>query len=488
VLKRYNQGRRHPVKWVACFALLLAFVLPAAAQAVWSAPLDLSDPGQRAEFPALEVDQTGNAVFSWDRKDGTAGCGGSGCYRVQARVRSAAGALGAVQTLSAAGTDAGNAGFGLDQNGNAVFAWVQSDGSTDCDGSATSCYRVKTRARSAAGALSTTQTISGPGRSAHYTGVAVDPNGNAVFVWSRYDGTTDCGDLNPGCLRVVTRARSAAGALSAVQTLSAPGQDAYQPLVAVDQDGNAVFVWARSDGTKRRIQARARSAAGSLSATQTLSDPGQNAFSPRVVVDQSGNAIFAWSREDGSSACGQFGCERIQARVRSAAGALSAVQTLTDGGRTAIRPAVAVDQNGNAIFAWMRKDDTADCSGSGGCPFRVQTRVRSGAGSLNTVQTLSDPGQAALYPSVAVDQSGNAVFVWQRRDGTTTTGCPASGCLRIQARTRSAAGTLGTVQDLSAAGRNAQVPLVAVSPAGNAVAAWQRFDGAYDRIQAATGP
>ncbi len=233
------------------------------------------------------------------------------------------------------------------------------------------------------------------------------------------------------------------------------------------------------------VSRRARSATGTLSATQTLSDSGQNAFSPVVVVDQSGNAIFAWSREDGTTACGQFGCERIQTRVRSAAGALSAVQTLTDGGRTAIRPAVAVDQNGNAIFAWMRKDDTTDCGGSGGCPFRVQARVRSGAGSLNTVQTLSDPGERALYPGVAVDQSGNAVFVWQRRDETT--GC-ASGCVRIQARTRSAAGTLGTVQDLSAAGQNAQVPLVAVSPTGNAVAAWQRFDGAYDRIQAATGP
>src|SRR6266540_391050 len=95
------------------------------------------------------------------------------------------------------------------------------------------------------------------------------------------------------------------------------------------------------------VSRRARSATGTLSATQTLSDSGQNAFSPVVVVDQSGNAIFAWSREDGTTACGQFGCERIQTRVRSAAGALSAVQTLTDGGRTAIRPAVAVDQNGN---------------------------------------------------------------------------------------------------------------------------------------------
>ena len=44
-----------------------------------------------------------------------------------------------------------------------------------------------------------------------------------------------------------------------MKTLSAAGQTAFDPQVAVDADGDAVFTWARYDGTESRVQARARS-------------------------------------------------------------------------------------------------------------------------------------------------------------------------------------------------------------------------------------
>jgi hypothetical protein len=61
-------------------------------------------------------------------------------------------------------------------------------------------------------------TLSPAGQDASSPQVAVDPNGNAVFVWQRYDDTVDCpsdfaGAPGPGCLRIQTRARSAAGTL-----------------------------------------------------------------------------------------------------------------------------------------------------------------------------------------------------------------------------------------------------------------------------------
>ncbi len=111
-------------------------------------------------------------------------------------------------------------------------------------------------------------------------------------------------------------------------TLSSAGQSATDPQVAVDADGDAIFSWARSDGTNQRIQARARSAAGALGAVETVSGAGQNAFSPRVAIDDDGDAVFVWARSDGTN-------QRIQARARSAAGVLGPVQTLS--GRRAQR-------------------------------------------------------------------------------------------------------------------------------------------------------
>src|SRR5436189_23991 len=115
--------------------------------------------------------------------------------------------------------------------------------------------------------------------------VAVDGSGNAVVVWSRFDGVNS---------RVQERVRTPQGALSATQTLSAAGQDGIKPQVAVDTGGDAVVTWERSDGTNARVQARARDAGGGLSAVQTLSDSGQHANTPQVGVDSSGNAVVVW--------------------------------------------------------------------------------------------------------------------------------------------------------------------------------------------------
>jgi hypothetical protein len=93
---------------------------------------------------------------------------------------------------------------------------------------------------------------------------------------------------------------------------------------------------------------------------------------------------------------------------------------------------------------------------------------------------LSRPGD------IAVDEDGNSVFVWEAWDSTTD--CGGTHCLRVKARSRSAAGVLSAIQALAQPGQHAYGPHVAVNPGGNAAAVWQRFDGANDRVQGATGP
>jgi hypothetical protein len=376
--------------WASLCALLAGGLLAPTLAGAWTPPVNLSEPGQNASFPQVAVDGAGDAFFTWVRSDGTNS-------RIQAVERSASGILSHVQTLSS------------------------------------------------------------PGQDAFDPQVAVDTAGEAVFVWRRYDGTSD---------RIQARARSTAGILSPVQTLSSSGQHASDPQVAVRRGtGDAVFAWRRSDGTNFRIQARARTAAGTLSAVQTLSSSGQNAGDPRVAVDDGGDAVFAWVRFDGTN-------YRAQALGRTAAGILSPVQTLSSSGQTAYNPQVAVRVgNGDAVFSWRRSDGTNS---------RVQARARTAAGGLSAIQTLSAAGQDAFEPGVAVDGAGDAVFTWQRSDGAN---------LRIQARARTAAGALGAVQTLSSSGQSAYNPEVAVRrKTGDAFATWQRSDGTNSRIQASAGP
>jgi hypothetical protein len=161
----------------------------------------------------------------------------------------------------------------------------------------------------------------------------------------------------------------------APQDLSAAGQGAYDPQVAVDGQGNAIAVWHRFDaGTNTIVQAAARAAAsrrrrryftpkrgGSFGAPQDLSAAGQSASFSEVAVDGRGNAIAVWRRFDGTNTI-------VQAAVRAAGGSFGAPQDLSAAGQTANDPQVAVDGQGNAIAVWSR---------SNGTNYIVQAAVRA---------------------------------------------------------------------------------------------------------------
>jgi hypothetical protein len=284
-------------------------------------------------------------------------------------------------------------------------------------------------------------TLSRAGESAVTPQVAVDATGDALVVWARSDGTD---------IRIQARARSAAGVLGPIETLSRAGQDALEPQVGIDADGNALVVWTQSDGTTDRIWARARSAAGVLGPVLALSKAGETAASPQVAVNAAGDALFVWTRFDGT----RF---RIQARARSAAGVLGTAQTLSAAsGEGAFTPQVAIDDDGRTLVVW-RVGNLAD--------FLIQARSRSAAGVLGPIEKVSQNGQVVSDPQVVITGSGDALLVWLRSEGNNA---------QVHARARSAAGTLGPVQDISDADERARPARVAIDADGDALIVWER--------------
>jgi hypothetical protein len=379
-------------------------------------------------------------------------------------------------TLSGPGINAHEARVAIDPSGNAVFVWLSQEGTTNCPQYyywQTGCSVLKARTRSASGALSAVQTLSAPGYDSGSPDVAIDRNGNAVFVWARDDGTTNCGGY--ACAVIETRVRSATGALSATQALSGPDQAGLSySHVAVDRDGRAVYVWWRYfAGT---IQGRVRAPDGTLSPSRlVLSDPGEyhgQASDPEVAVDQAGDAMFVWDRLDSQ------GYPSIQTRALSPSGTLSSIQTLSGPGDAALSyagPDIGIDEGGNAVFAWARWDHTGPCDPGGyGCT-RIVTQARSASGALSASQTLSAAGQSAASQQVAVDPAGDAAYVWDRPDGAAN--CGAMGCFRVQARTRTASGVLSPTQTLSIGGQHAFYPDVGIDQGANADFVWIRVDG-----------
>jgi hypothetical protein len=356
----------------------------------------LSFANQSAQLPKVAVAPDGTATFVWERRD-------SGVAAVQARRRFPDGSLGPVHVLAGSNVVlGGGTRVAVDPAGNATFTWVRINADGD--------RIVQTRRLEANGTLTATQAVSATGQDASLPGLAAAPGGDVVFVWQRSNGANSIAQ---------TRRRAAAGGFSAVQDLSAPGQNASQSRVAVDDDGDATFAWLRSDGTNDIVQTRRRTAAGVLSGVEDLSAAGQSAAQPAVVVDPDDDAAFAWRRSNGSN-------QVVQSRFRTSDGTLGPAQTISATGQDVLSPRVGLDAGGNATFAWTRFN---------GSNFVAQTRRRPAGGSFDTTQNLSLAGASALDPRLAVAPGGDAVFAWVR-----------SGV--IQGRRRAAAGTLGPILDV----------------------------------------
>jgi hypothetical protein len=230
------------------------------------------------------------------------------------------------------------------------------------------------------------------------------------------------------------------------------------PQVAIDSHDRATVVW-QHHGTNARSQAVRIAPDGTPGAVHDLSAPGQDAHRPQVAIDSQDRATVVWQATAGSAS-------RIQlVRIR-ADGTRGVVRDLSATGRQADTPQLAVDSRGRAIVVWNALNGTRS---------RIQSRRINVDGTLDPIHNLSPAGRHASSAQVAVDFNDRATVVWQRHDETNT---------GIQAVRIAPNGAPGTVQDLSAAGRIATEPRLAVDPQGLATVVWRGFDGKTLRIQA----
>jgi hypothetical protein len=132
--------------------------------------------------------------------------------------------------------------------------------------------------------------VSPAGLTSHQPQVALDPRGGATVVWlvseasvhRQTDTTTRPAGTgcprptrrHPCCLDPLVRCAHQQPPPSRVHPggrehrdrgfLSGDGQDVNDPRVAFDRNGNALVIWAGSDGANRRVQVAFRPAGGSF--------------------------------------------------------------------------------------------------------------------------------------------------------------------------------------------------------------------------------
>ncbi len=353
-----------------------------AATGGWTAPRNISATDSTISLPALAVDGSGGATVIWRRFDGNN-------YIIEGATRSSQGTWGPVQAISQTGENAYEPDVAMDSGGTAIAVWRRLV-------SASGPWVIQSSRRPSGGGWETPTTLSAEvGGDAFYPHVAVDTAGNAAASWRRNDGSN---------FVVQVSSRPIGSGWSSPTTLSQSGQDAWRPWVALSPNGDAVVTWRRSDGTSSVIQASYRKGLSGAwqAAPDTISQTGRDADSPRPAIDATGAVTVVWSRDDGLNTI-------IQSSTRPASGPWGPVQNLSEAGRDADLPDVAVDPAGNAVAVWMRFDGSNDI---------IQAATRPTGGLWQELRDLSAPGRSGTEPRVAIAANGTAAAVWSRSDGT----------------------------------------------------------------------
>ena len=133
--------------------------------------------------------------------------------------------------------------------------------------------------------------------------------------------------------------------------LSDIGGSAAEPRIGIAPDGTATAVWRRSDGAKFIIQAATRPPGGSFGAAVNLSANGQDAANPRIAIAPDGTATTVWYRAGETTSI-------IQAATRPPGGSFGAAVDLSAAGQTAFDPEIGVAPDGTATAVWRRANGT----------------------------------------------------------------------------------------------------------------------------------
>jgi hypothetical protein len=218
-----------------------------------------------------------------------------------------------------------------------------------------------------------------------------------------------------------------------------------QPTVALDGHGRATAVWLYTSAARHEAVTMEAdwTAASGWTPARTLTAFGTRVFQPpSLAVDARGDAVIAWIARD------QVGSFQVQASYRRAGRAWEAPRTFSRVGETANYPRVGIDDRGRALLMW---NTTRGSSGAYQFSLKVVARGRSGV--WGTPKIICRRNSVA---ALAMNARGLALVVWSPFQGG------------LWDRTRSPSGRWSTRQEISPFGTGPALPL-ALNSRGAAV-------------------
>jgi Divergent InlB B-repeat domain len=288
--------------------------------------------------------------------------------------------------------------------------------------------------------------------------LAVNENGDAVVAWVDREGPEQF---------VEVAARSAGGSWSKPEPFVALGEEARNPAVAIDPNGNAVVLWQQTlIGGEQVIESSSRQAGGAWASAEEISSGLGVAETPSVTITATGTVVAGWVVVAG-------GESHVSGVSKELGGAWTPELAISESSTTTEAPQIEIDVSGEAFIVWSRFE----------AGFLIaEVARRTPGGFWAQPEPISSGGQSAQGARIAVDPAGDAVAVWRTPEG--------GGNASLEAATLTG-GSWRAPTRISPTGTEIEAPSVAIGPAGVAEVTWSAWNEAthvYESHAAHMGP
>jgi hypothetical protein len=272
--------------------------------------------------PQIAIDADGNVLVVWIHVDTT--------YHIWANRYTAGAGWGTAAAIEANTADSADAPqIVIDANGNATAVWGQS-----------SVGNIWANRYTAGAGWGTAALIEDGTGSAYGAQIAIDAGGNVLAVWAQTNGM----------VYSVWSNRYSAGAWGTAALIETDNAGSAEgPQIAIDANGNALAVWAQSNGSVTSIWANRFSSGAWGTAQMIETDNSVNAGYPTIAFDANGNALAVWHQPRAIT------CNRYTIGIGWGTAAL--VDPDINNEPTG-PPQIAFDANGNAWVVWTQYDFT----------------------------------------------------------------------------------------------------------------------------------
>lgn len=281
--------------------------------------------------------------------------------------------------------------------------------------------------------------------------IASDRLGNAAAAWGRTTGKGASEDIWAASYRHGARVWTSGVQISC-------GANSANPTVAMDHGGNALFLW--EEGFPSQIVYRVQTAKGvwrpalSLPAKPVCPST-QSQTLAKVAIDGDGHALAIWMEYSGD----QYQIRSGKKLFGKPWADLGVISSKENSAQIHLTAPLALNRSGEAIAVWQEVNNSTGFAEIHGA------RYHKGIWQ-SPLLVFANADQHSLFPSVGIDEGGNAVIVWNQfgKENLIQSRSWVDGELSSQILTASDPLWIS------------QRPFVAVDAQGHAIVVYERYD------------